>query len=136
MIQYTKIRQDFTKDKEVFYMKKQKGVALLNLIIIIVIIVVGVILLSNLFNDKTKISTELLASEVQERITTEWRQKGVTFTVLEDMILVKKNDNEYSGSIKIMYEGKEILISGTVIYDGQAIQWQPNTQDLFLQLWD
>ena len=49
------------------------------------------------------------------------------------MILVKKNDNEYSGSIKIMYEGKEILISGTVLYDGNYINWQPNTQDLFLQ---
>lgn len=114
-------------------MRKQKGVALLNLIIIIVIIIVGVVLLSNLFNDKTKISTELLASEVQEKITTEWRQKGAVFTVLEDMILVKKNDNEYSGSMKIMYEGKEIQISGTVIYDGQYIQWQPNTQELFLQ---
>lgn len=114
-------------------MKSQKGVTLLNLIIVIVIIILGIILVSNLFNDRTGISTELLASEVQERITTEWRQKGVTFTVLEDMILVKKNDNEYSGSIKIMYEGKEILISGTVLYDGNYINWQPNTQDLFLQ---
>lgn len=45
-------------------MKSQKGVTLLNLIIVIVIIVLGIILVSNLFNDRTGISTELLASEV------------------------------------------------------------------------
>ena len=108
-------------------MKNQKGISLINLMIIVVIIIFGIFLLSGNNPDE-------LAKETQKIITNDWKQKGLSVTVLEDMILTKKQGNEYSGMMKIRYEGKTIQLTGTVIYDGHYIQWQPDKQDLFYQL--
>ena len=55
-------------------------------------------------------NTEQLAKEIQKIITNNWKQKGMSVTVLEDMVLTKKQGNEYSGMMKIRYEGKTIQI--------------------------
>lgn len=117
-------------------MKNEKGIGLITLLIVVAIIISGIVLFFNLFTDKTKVSTEELANEVQRKITENWRQDGKYFTVLEDMILIKKSENEYAATMKIMYKGKPLQISGNVIYDGQHINWQPDTDDLFLQLYN
>lgn len=100
---------------------------LINFIIIIVIIILVVMLL---FGNKT----ERIAKETQKLITDDWRQKGISVTVVEDMTVTKKSGNEYSGMMKIIYEGKTIQLTGTVIYDGKTIQWQPDSQNLIYQL--
>ena len=79
-------------------------------------------------------STEEIAKEAQKLIENDWKNKGINATVLEDMLLTKKGGNEYSGMMKIMYEGKTIQYTGTVICDGKSIQWLPDTQNLFYQL--
>ena len=79
-------------------------------------------------------STEEIAKETQKMIENDWKNKGINVTILEDMMLTKKSGNEYSGMMKIMFEGKAIQYTGTVICDGKSIQWLPDTQNLFYQL--
>lgn len=111
-------------------MKNQKGISLLSLIIIVVIIILGF----NFF--PLFYTTEQIAKETQKIIEDNWRQEGLSVTVLEDLVLTKKYGNEYSGIMKIMYYGKTIQLTGTVVYDGNYIQWQPDNQNLFYQLLD
>ncbi len=109
-------------------MRNQKGLSLISLLIIIIVII-GVMII---FNNGNK--TEQLAKETQKLITDNWRKSGLSVTVLEDMVLTKKYGNEYSGIMKIRYAGHIIQLTGTVIYDGHYIQWQPDTQNLFYQM--
>lgn len=111
-------------------MKNQKGMTLVDITIIIAIIILCIILIPNL-NLSSK--TERIAKETQQMLIDDWRQKGMNVTVIEDMIITKKQKNEYSGLIKIRYQGRTIQLTGTVICDGRSIQWQPDTQNLLYQ---
>ena len=111
-------------------LRNNKGITLTQLIIIVCIIIFITIFLPRILGH----SIEEIAKETQRLIEDDWKEKGISVTILEDMSLTKKSGNEYSGMMKIMYEGKTIQLTGTVIYDGETIQWQPDQQNLLYQL--
>lgn len=122
------------------------GGGLVIVILIIIIVVLGIILIPNII-DASKSSngsnsggsiftstTERLAKETQKMITDQWRKDGLYVTVVKDMVLTKKYGNEYSGMMTIRYQGKTIQLTGTVVYDGYYIQWQPDRENLLYQM--
>lgn len=111
-------------------LKSKNGISMGKLILGIALIAIAIFVFSNFAGP----STEDIAKEAQRIITDNWKKEGVNVTVVEDMSLVKKSENEYSGIMEIIYEGKTIQLTGTVICDGDTIQWQPDRQNLFYQM--
>lgn len=116
-------------------------------ILLIAIVILVIILVPNIINSKDSSSssssgdsslfaskTQKIAKETQKLLEAEWRKQGMAVTVVDDMLVTKRGGNEYSGMITVRYAGKTIQLTGTILYDGYSIQWQPDRQNLLYQM--
>jgi hypothetical protein len=71
-----------------------------------------------------KLSTEDLAKQVQESMIETWEENGIDLKVTKDLLLIKKNDTEYSGLVTLSAEGETEQVTVNVIYDGKSFSWK------------
>jgi hypothetical protein len=69
-------------------------------------------------------NTTHLAKQVQASILEEWRKTGITVSVTEKLMLVKKGKTEYTGIMTVSTEGESETISVDVVYDGKTFIWE------------
>ena len=69
-------------------------------------------------------STSNLAEQVQDLMIKKFQQEGITLKVKEDLQLVHKSGNEYTGIMTVIVDGEESQLSVDVISDGKAFQYE------------
>ena len=82
-----------------------------------------VIILSSAMLVSCKLSTSELAKQVQEHMVETWAESGINARVINNLQLVKKGNNEYSGLMTISTGGQTQQISVSVVYDGDSFSW-------------
>jgi hypothetical protein len=69
-------------------------------------------------------STGDLAGRVQSAMIEHFKKEGVTFKVEDDLTLVHKGGNEYTGLMTVSIDGETEKISVNVVSDGESTIWK------------
>lgn len=69
-------------------------------------------------------STDQLATEVQQNIKESWEEANIFDEFkIKDLLLANKSGNEYSGILEFDAEGESFKVDIEVIYDGDTFKW-------------